>query len=394
MIPRKLAEGVYNVGAVDWDRRLFDALIALPDGTSYNSYLVRGSDATALIEAVDLSMIGKLRENLDQLGVKRIDYLVANHAEQDHSGGITTVLEWYPTAKVICTPKCADLLGTHLHLAPEAIRTVEDGETISLGDRTLEFMHAPWVHWPETMFTYLREDKILFSCDFLGSHLATNETYVTDRARLQESAKRYYAEIMQPFARQIAKYLERLAGYEIGQVGPSHGPAYDDPSLILDLYKDWAVRSPKNVALVAYVSMHGSTLMLTDRLVNGLAARGIKVERFELSHVDLGKLATALVDAATVLIGSPTVLAGPHPAAAQAAVLVNALRPQTKQVGIYGSYGWGTRIDQQLVGMLTNIKVDVFDPVLVKGMPRAEDLAAIDALAEKVAEKHREAGLL
>ncbi|MHB0878960.1 MAG: FprA family A-type flavoprotein [Anaerolineae bacterium] len=393
MTPRKMADGVYSVGAVDWDRRLFDSLIPLPDGTSYNSYLVRGSDATALIDGVDPTKTETLRANLDQLGVTRLDYLIVNHTEQDHSGGVPAILEWYPNAKVICTAKCADLLNTHVHLAPDRIQTVEDGETLSLGNRTFEFIHAPWVHWPETMITYLREDKILFSCDLFGSHLAQSDLYAHDRCRVDEAGKRYFAEIMMPFSRNIMRHLERLANYEIAQIGPSHGPAHDDPAFIMDLYKEWAGHGPRNQALIAYVSMHGSTAMLTERLVSALVARGVQVERFDLVSVDLGKLASALVDSASLLIGTPTVLAGPHPFAAQAAFLANALRPQAKFAGVYGSYGWGTRVDQQIAAAFTNIRVELYPPVLIKGMPRAEDYALIDALADSVAQKHKDAGL-
>ena len=203
MKPREIKPGIYWVGVIDWDRRLFDSLIPLPDGTSYNSYLIKGNEKTALIDTVDSTMPDMLLNNLSELGVKSIDYVIANHAEQDHSGAIPQVLEKYPEAKVVCTPKCKDMLIDLLIIPEEKFITVNDKEAISLGDRTLEFIHAPWVHWPETMLTYLREDKILFPCDFFGSHLATTDLYVTDEGQIYESAKRYYAEIMMPFRTSI-----------------------------------------------------------------------------------------------------------------------------------------------------------------------------------------------
>ena len=394
MAVREIVEGVYAVGAADWDRRLFDSLIPLPDGTSYNSYLVRGSQATALIDAVDPTMVHVLLDNLAQLNVTRLDYLVANHAEQDHSGGIPAVMDRFPAAKVVCTPKCADMLASLIHLSQEDVVQVEDGGALSLGDRTLEFLHAPWVHWPETMLTYLREDRILFPCDLFGSHLATSNLYATDRCRVSEAAKRYYAEIMMPFARNIARHLQRLESYALDVIAPSHGPAYDEPSFIVDLYRDWVLSEPQNQAVVAYVTMHDSTRLLTQRLVSALVERGVAVQQFDLTASDLGKLAMALVDAATVLIGTPTVLAGPHPAAVYAATLVNALRPKVKFLGVYGSYGWGTRVDQQIPSMCGNLKAETLEPVLVKGRPREEDLRAMDALADRVLESHQRAGLV
>ncbi|MFQ5883689.1 MAG: MBL fold metallo-hydrolase, partial [Thermoplasmata archaeon] len=161
MTVRELKKDVHSVGAIDWDRRLFDELIPLPDGTSYNSYLIKGSERTALIDAVDPTKQDELMSNLEKLGIEDIDYLVAHHAEQDHSGSIPRVLERYPNAKVVTSPKCKGMLMDLLLIPEDKFITVEDGETLSLGDRTLEFIYAPWVHWPETIFTYLREDKIL-----------------------------------------------------------------------------------------------------------------------------------------------------------------------------------------------------------------------------------------
>ena len=160
---REIRPNVHSVGAIDWDRRLFDALIPLPDGTSYNSYLVKGSEKTALIDTVDPSRQEVLLGHLARLGVDKIDYVVAQHAEQDHSGTIPVIIEQHPAAKIIATPKCRGMLVDLLRVPEDKIITVNDRDTVTLGDRTLEFIHAPWVHWPETMLTYLREDKVLFS---------------------------------------------------------------------------------------------------------------------------------------------------------------------------------------------------------------------------------------
>ncbi len=388
MKPRKIKDGVYWVGAIDWDRRLFDDLIPLPDGTSYNAYLIQGSEKTALIDTVDPTTSHVLLDRLSQLDVEHVDYVIANHAEQDHSGTLPQVLERYPEAQVVCTPKCKGML-VDLLLAPEdRILAVDDGATLSLGDRTLEFIHAPWVHWPETMLTYLLEDKILFSCDFFGSHLATTDLYVTDEGRVYEAAKRYYAEIMMPFRKIIEKNLKKVQGYEISLIAPSHGSMYDRPEFILEAYRDWVLSDPKNIVVLPYISMHGSTLAMVDYLVDGLVEKGVTVERFDLAATDIGKLAMALVDAATIVIGSPTVLTGAHPNVVYAAYLANALRPKVKFVSIVGSYGWGGKMVQQLAGLIPNLKVEILDPVIVKGHPRDGDFEALDKLAATIAEKH------
>ncbi|MBI5210230.1 MAG: FprA family A-type flavoprotein [Elusimicrobia bacterium] len=392
MKPRTISDRVSYVGAVDWDRRLFDALIPLPDGTSYNAYVVRGSEKTALIDTVDWPFAGALFEQL--AGAGQPDFIVANHAEQDHAGAIGAALERFPGAVVLCTAKCKGLLVDELHIDPERVRPVEDGSKVSLGDRTLEFVSLPWVHWPETMATYLPEEGTLFSCDLFGSHLATTDLFATDERRVYEAAKRYYAEIMMPFHPLIRGHLEKLARYELKTILTSHGPGYRRPEFILDAYRDWTSDKVKNTVVLPFVSMHESTRRMADHLTAGLAERGVAVERFDLACVDLGKLAMALVDAATLVLGTPAVLAGPHPHAVGAAYLANALRPKTRFASIIGSYGWGHKAVETIAGLVKNLKVELLPPVMIKGAPRADDLKKLDELAEAVASRHRAAGIL
>ena len=388
----QIKPGIDAVGAIDWDRRLFDSLIPLPDGTSYNSYLIRGSEKTALIDTVDPPMDMVLTGNLDDLKVEQIDYVICNHAEQDHAGSIPLILDLYPEAKVVCTPKCKGMLIDLLHLDEGVFMTVDDGDTLSLGNKTLEFIHAPWVHWPETMVCYLREDKILFSCDFFGSHLAQSALYVQDECQVYESAKRYFGEIMMPFRANIKKNMERLKAYPIEVIAPSHGPVYDRPQFILDAYRSWVYDEPRNMVLLPYVSMHGSTREMVDHMAGALIERGVNVRQFDLTVADPGKIAIALVDSATLVLGTCTVLGGAHPLAANVVFLANALRPNLKFAGIIGSFGWGGRTIEQITGMLTNIKPEVLPPVYIKGSPAEADFAALDALAETIAQKHRENG--
>ncbi len=390
MQKRKITEKVHWLGAVDWDRRLFDSLIPLPDGTTYNAYLIEGRDKTALLDTVDPAMVDSLMAQLE--GVPKIDFIVSQHAEQDHSGTIPLVLQKYPGAKVVCTPKAKGMLVDLLKFPEDLIVTVADGEKLSLGDKTLRFIHTPWVHWPETMVTYLEEDRILFSCDFYGSHIATTDLFVTDQGRVHEAAKRYFAEIMMPFRNVIEKNIEKLKDIPIQMIAPSHGQIYDRPSWIMAAYREWVLGPPRNVVVLPYVSMHASTRQMVDHLLAALVDNGVRVEPFNLVVTDIGKLAMALVDAATLVVGTPTVLAGPHPLAAYAAFLANALRPRVKFLSIVGSYGWGGKTVETLAGMIPNLKVEVLTPVLCKGLPQAETLAALRGLAATIAAKHRELG--
>ncbi|EAT16987.1 FprA family A-type flavoprotein [Desulfuromonas acetoxidans] len=392
MNPRKIKDDIYWMGYIDWEARLFDELIPLPDGTSYNAYLIAGSKKTALIDSVESEFFSDLEAQLKD--VTKLDYLVSLHAEQDHSGSIPKILAKYPEAKLVTSPKAKGILMDILDIAADAIITVADGEILCLGDKTLEFIHTPWVHWPETMVAYLQEDKILFSCDFFGSHIATTELFASDEARVYEAAKRYYAEVMMPFGNSIKKHLQKLAPYAIDIIAPSHGPLHKRPSFIIDAHKDWVDGQLKNVVILPYVSMHKSTKKMVDHLTAMLTEQGVRVELFNLSVTDIGKLAIALVDAGTIVVGTPTVLAGPHPAAAYCAFLANALRPRSKYLSIIGSYGWGGKTVEVLAGMVPNLKVEIIEPVQVKGFPTEEDLAALETLAKTIAAKHKEQGFV
>ena len=391
MNKRNLAPGVELLGAVDWNRRLFDALIPLPDGTSYNAYLVRGSHKTALLDTVDPAQRHVLMAQLAD--VERIDYVVSHHAEQDHSGSIPFVLEKYPDAKVVANPKCRDMLVDLLQLPPDAFLVVDDNQAIDLGGKTLEFLYTPWVHWPETMCTWLKEDRILFSCDFFGAHLATSDLHVSGPAAGLEPAKRYYAEIMMPFRQPIRRNLDRVAPLGARLVAPSHGPVYDPPDWIVDAYRDWSSDAVKNEVVLPYVSMHGSTQKMVEALTDALVDRGVKVHLFDLTVADVGKLAMSLVDAATLVLGTPTVLMGPHPLAAHAAQLANSLRPKLRFAALVGSYGWNTKVVEQTAALLPNLKAEFLPPVICRGDPRSDTFAQLDVLADAIAKRHAAFGV-
>ncbi|MCX6571059.1 MAG: FprA family A-type flavoprotein [Candidatus Aminicenantes bacterium] len=392
MKPREIVPDVLAVGAQDFDRRLFDALIPLPDGTSYNAYLVRGRDKIALIDTVEPAMLHVLQAHLKD--VTRIDYLISNHTEQDHSGGIPWVLERYPEAQLLCSEPAKPMLVDHLGLDAARIRTVGDGEKLDLGEKTLRFISTPWVHWPETMSTYLEEDKVLFSCDWFGSHIASTELFVDGADCILAEAKRYYAEIMMPFRKIVQKNLEKIRDLDIRMIAPSHGPVHRDPQSIIQAYRDWTDDMPHNTVVIPWVTMHGSTAIMVERLVNALSERGITVFPFNMATADIGKLAMALVDAATLIVAVPTVHIGPHPMVLNAVVLANALRPKVRFASIVGSYGWAGKMADAVKAAMPNLKVELLPPVICKGLPKPSDLEAIDKLAEAVAAKHREIGLM
>jgi len=389
MAVKEIKKDIYWAGAIDWDRRLFDELIPLPEGTSYNSYLIKGQKKTALIDTVDPTKEDNLLDNLDDLEIEHLDYLVVNHAEQDHSGTVPLLLEIYPEAKVVTNEKCKKMLMEHLLISEDRIITVKDNDTLSLGGKTLRFIFAPWVHWPETMLTYLEEDKILFSCDLFGAHLADSNLWVDDEPRAYLSAKRYYAEIMMPFRKNIKKHLERLKDLEIDTIAPSHGQIYSHPEFILSAYREWISDEVENEVIIPYVSMHGSVEEMVYILSEELMRNGITVKLFNLSKTDIGTLAIALVNAATIVIASPTVLTGAHPLVVSAVYLANALRPKLRYASIIGSYGWGGKMLENISAMIGNLEAEILSSVIIKGYPKEEDYKSLIKLAGEIAEKHQ-----
>ncbi len=392
MKPREIIPDVHYVGAPDFDRRLFDALIPLPDGTSYNAYLVRGRDKIALIDAVEPAKLHVLETYL--AGVPKVDYLISQHTEQDHSGGIPWVLGRYPGIRVLSSEPAKPMLVDHLGLEAARIRTVADGERLDLGGKTLRFISTPWVHWPETMSTYLEEDKVLFSCDWFGSHIAQTGLFVEGVDGILAEAKRYYAEIMMPFRKIVQKNLDKIKDLEIRLIAPSHGPIHRDPPSIIRAYRDWSDDRPHNTVVVPWVSMHGSTALMVERLIDALTVWDITVYPFNMAMADIGQLAMALVDAATLVVAAPTVHVGPHPMAFDAVVLANALRPKVRFASIIGSYGWAGKMVETVKAAIPNLKVELLPPVICRGLPRPADLEAIDQLAAAIAAKHKELGLL
>jgi len=392
MAVKKIKENVFFAGAVHWDRRLFDELIPLPDGTSYNAYLIKGKEKIALIDTVDPETKSQLFENLEKLKVEKIDYVISNHAEQDHSGTIPYVLEKFKEAKVVTNEKCKTMLADLLLIPDEKFIVIKEGDKIELGGKTLEFYLTPWVHWPETMSTFLVEDKILFSCDFFGSHVATSDIFNADNFYIP--AKRYYAEIMAPFRNNVRNNLEKVRKISPEIIAPSHGIVYLKPDVILNAYSEWASDNVKNEVVIAFISMHDSTKKMAEYLRECLIERGITVHYFNLTKTDIGELAMDLLDAATLIIGAPTVLAGIHPAGAFAVYLANALRPKTKFVSLITSFGWNEKASEVVKGMLTNFKGEILEPVISKGFPKESDFKNLEKLADIILQKHKSIGLL
>ena len=386
---KEILPGIYWVGTIDWDRRLFDEIVSTPHGTSYNSYLIT-DEKNVLIDTTEPYMADTLITNIRDSGIERLDYIVANHAEQDHSGTIPRLLEMYPEARVVTNPKCKELLKTHIGIPEERIIEINESTNLKIGRRTLRFIYIPWTHWPETMATYIPEDDIIFTCDLFGSHLATSHLFSSDVwAETEIELKRYYSEIMMPFRLHIKKYIGMIRDLNVKYIAPSHGPVHDNPNLVLDTYEKWVSDEPGDLTIIAYVSMHGSTKGAVSILERELLRRHVPYRIFNLTHTDPGEFAMALVDARVLVFATPTMLAGAHPSLMYFVHLTRLLRPKAKYLSIINSFGWGGMTVKQIEDMLSILKMEKLPYIQFKGMPSGETERQLVSLAEKISEIHK-----
>ncbi|MBQ3642324.1 FprA family A-type flavoprotein [bacterium] len=391
---QKIKDDILYAGFNDRDRLIFDELIPLEEGTTYNSYVVIGSEKIAVIDTMYPKFTKEYLDSFDENGIKKVDYIIANHGEQDHSGSIPAMLEKFPEAIVVTNATCANNIKEMLLVPSDKIKIIANNEELSLGNKTLKFMIAPGVHWPDTMFTYIKEDNILSTCDFLGAHYTFDDVFAVPSEKLEHSAKKYFAEIMMPFSTVCRKYVKQIEELNPNMILPSHGPIYKNPEYILDLYKDWAGEKGKNLVLMPYVSMYNSTGEMIDYVSKKLNEKGISTYKYDIVDGSLGDLAIALVDATTIIIGAPMVLAGAHPFALNTANLAAALKPKAKIASFIGSYGWGGNLFGKMSEALAPLKLDVIEPILVKGKAKPDDYAKLDNLIDAIYNKHKELELL
>ena len=273
------------------------------------------------------------------------------------------------------------------------ISTINDRDTLSLGDKTLEFIQIPWSHWPDSMMTYIREDKMLISMDLFGSHYATSELFIEDVHTHYVNARRYFAEIMMPFRYPTAPNVQTVRELAPEIIAPSHGPIYKGKETIEDIlnaYTDWCSDRVSNKVIIPYISMHGSTKKMVSYVTDALLAHGITVKPYNLGKADTGRLAADLIDAATIIIATPTVLFGPHPKAANLTFIANILKPKAKFISIIGSFGWGGTTVDTLKAMFPNNTAEIIEPVYIKGLPDEEAYGMLDRLVDEIVKKHNE----
>jgi len=386
----EISKGVYWVGVRDWNRRLFDALIPLPKGTTYNAYLIVGEGKKALIDTVNPGFEKELEEKIKQItDPSDVDYVIMNHAEPDHAGAIPHLMLINSKATLVTTSRGAKMAQAFYKVPEKRIKMVSDQETIDLGGKGLRFIEAPMLHWPETMFTYLQENKILFPCDFFGSHIAKG-LYDEEVEDLIVHAQRYFGEIMMPFRTMAKKALEKIRDLKIDVIAPSHGPIHRNTQRILEAYSKWANGETKPKATIAYVTMWNSTEKMIHPMAETLASEGIEIALYNLTSADIGDVAKDLVDSRAIVLGAPTVLGGVHPLGLYATYLVKALRPPTKFGVMLSSYGWGRGAIKHIQEILGSSQIEVVGAMEVNGPPSENDIKQVIELGKTLAKRIKE----
>lgn len=381
------------VGCVDWAVRDFHSFDT-PRGATYNAYLIR-DEKTALIDTVKAPFAEELLKNVAALtDLAGVDYLVCNHAELDHAGGLPRVMAALPNATLVCDKKCMATLGLYFDTSAWKCKIVAGGESLSLGTRTLEFVETPMLHWPESMFTYVPEEKILFSMDAFGQHIATSSRFddEVDLGLVMEEAKAYYANIVMPFGRQVAGVLKQAENLDIETIATSHGVIWRSHiDKIIAAYRDWCVCRPRAKVLVIYDSMWDSTGQMARAIHAGASLPGVEVKLLPIRCSTLTTLATEILDAAAIAFGSATLNRGMMPMAAAALTYFKGLRPTGKAGFAFGSYGWGKGAAEAIDEELGKMGWDILrEPLRAQYRPRPDVLEACHQAGRLLAEKATE----
>jgi len=378
--PVAVVKNVYWVGAVDWDIRHFHGFTySTHRGTTYNAYLIV-DDKVALVDSVYGPFAQEMMERIREIvAPEKIDYVVANHVETDHSGAIAEVLKYAPEARVVGTEKCKQGLFKH-YFGEWNFQVVKTGDKIDLGERSLRFIEAPMLHWPDSMFTYIEEDGLLLPNDAFGQHLATSQRFddEVDESVLMTEAAKYYANILWPFSSLVINKIEEIQRQElkINVIAPSHGIIWrSNPVKIVEAYLRWAKGEAKNKILIVYDTMWGSTGKMARAIIEGIKSVGVEATIYRIPFSDIGDILADLLEAKGILIGSSTINNDILPTVAPLLEDLKGLKPRGKIAAAFGSYGWGGGAVKSIEEMSRRAGMEVVFPGLtVNWVPNKEEL--------------------
>ena len=386
----ELKSGIYWVGAIDWNIRNFHGY-STHKGTTYNAYLVVG-EKVALVDTVKAPFCGEMLERINTIMPPQdIDYLIVNHVEMDHSGSLPLIRETLPKAEILCSPRAVAELKEH-YGEEIPLKVVKTGDVLELGKKTLTFAEVPMVHWPDSMVTYVKEDKVLLPNDAFGQHIASSERFDDELGweTIHPELTKYYANIVMPYGAQVLKALEALKGIEVEVIGPSHGLIWRKhiPQL-LATYEGWAKGETVERALIVYDTMWGSTEKMARAIYRGLTEEGIPTKMYRLTGSDTSDIVKEVLEARGLLLGTPTLNNGVFPTVAEFSTYIKGLRPKGRIAATFGSYGWGIGAIKALAADLQAAGMEVLEEFQVKFVPDGENLDKCEALGRRVAQKIR-----
>jgi len=388
MKPVKITEGIYCLPAIDWNIRDFHGY-ATEQGTTYNAYLIVDEKIT-LVDTVKKEFADELLDAISQIvDPKKIDYVISNHTEMDHSGGLPRVMHKIGENKPIYCSKMGhkNLLR---HFSPSLnYQPVENGGELKLGKRTLAFLETKMLHWPDSMVTYAKEDRILFSSDAFGQHYAGLERFDDQIGEaIMHYARKYFANILLLYSDLILKLVEKITamGLVLDIICPDHGIIWrKDPSKIINAYVEWSLQKPKRKALVIYDTMWQSTRKMAETIVEGLGEEGVEAKSMYLRSFHRSDIITEVLDAGAIIIGSPTINNGLYPTVSDFLTYLKGLRPKNKIATAFGSYGWSGEAVKLIIKELDEMKFKVIDSgLMVQYVPDQEALAACFQLGKKI----------
>ena len=382
----ELKQGVFWVGAIDWHIRDFHGY-STHKGTTYNAYLVIGKKI-ALVDTVKAPFYGEMLERISNvIAPEMIDYLVINHVEMDHSGSLPLIRETLPKVEIFCSPRAEEELKQH-YGEEIPLKVVKTGDVLELGEKTLTFVEVPMVHWPDSMVTYVKEDKVLLPNDAFGQHMATSERFDDELGWeiIRPELAKYYANIVMPYGAQVLKALEALKGIEIEVIGPSHGLIWRKhiPQLVAT-YERWAKGETEKRALIIYDTMWGSTEKMARAIYRGLTEEGVPAKMYRLSKSDSSDIVKEVLEARGFLLGSPTLNNGLFPKVAEFSTYIKGLRPKGRIAATFGSYGWSMGATKALTADLQAAGMEVVENLQVKFIPVGEKLDKCEMLGREVA---------
>jgi flavorubredoxin len=387
----EIKKDIFWVGAVDWNLRDFHGYSVSRRGTTYNAYLVK-DEKTTLFDTVSASHTGELLHKVKSVGgTGKVDYLVVNHAEPDHSGALPEVVEALRPEKIFCSKMGEKSITGHYAKAREwPLQTVENGGSITLGKRTVTFMETRMLHWPDAMVSYIPEERLLISSDAFGQNLATSQRFddEVDEAILFGEAAHYFANIILPFSPLVKKVVAKIreAGLDIDMIAPDHGLIWrKNVSRIIDSYDTWSDQKPTFKAVIVYDTMWRSTERMAKAIAEGLLAEGAVVKLMHLKTVHHSDVMGEILDAGAVLVGSPTHNNGILPQVADMLTYMKGLRPQNKVAAAFGSFGWSGEAVKVIGEWLEGMGMDLVEGVKSQWAPQHDQLAQCKELGRAVA---------